>query len=264
MIIEDEMNAARYCSLYISSYGHQFVVSSICKNAAEARDLFRKYLPEVIFCDIRLGKDNGLKLLEEFRIAGWTGYIVIMSGYKDFSYVREAIHLNIEDYLPKPIFPEDVAKVLGSVAMKIERETSGIGIESCLVKGWKNNFPDFIIRALDYVTLNYVERISLTDAACYACVSAAYLSTGFKKYTGYTFIEYVNMYRIEVAKKLLLETNQLLEQVADQVGINDVIYFNKLFKRFTGSSPGRFRKALSGLDKTVPTAPEFSGDVRDR
>jgi YesN/AraC family two-component response regulator len=249
MIIEDEMNAARYCSTYIESYGHQFVVSSICKNTTEAMDAFHKSIPEVIFCDIRLGKDNGLKLLEEFKMTGWTGYIVIMSGYKDFAYVREAIRLGVEDYLPKPIFSEDVAKVLASIATKIEKGTTGI--ESCLVKGNRSNFPGFITRALDYVTSNYVEQISLTDAAHYACVSVAYLSTGFKKYTGYSFIEYVNMYRVEVAKKLLVETNQLLERVAVQVGINDVIYFNKLFKRFTGYSPGRFRRSLNESDETL-------------
>ncbi|GHT68428.1 DNA-binding response regulator [Spirochaetia bacterium] len=206
MIVEDEMNAARHCSLYISSYGHQFVVSSICKTASEARGAFQKSVPEVIFCDIRLGKDNGLKLLEEFRTAGWAGHVVIMSGYREFSYVRDAIHIGIEDYLPKPIFPDDVKKILSSISTKIGKENTSI--ESCLLKGTRNNYPGFIVKALDYVTLNYVEQISLTAAADYSCVSVTYLSTGFKKYTGYTFIEYLNKYRIEIAKKMLSETNR--------------------------------------------------------
>ena len=249
VIIEDEVNAAKYCASYIESYGHQFVVSAICRNAAEARVVLSKGMPEVIFCDIRLGKDNGLELMEEFRRSGWSGHIVIMSGYRDFNYVRKAIHLAATDYLVKPVFPEDVEKVLASIAAKIGKGTASI--ESLLIKSSRNSMPPFILKALDYVTLNYIDQINLKDVAPYACVSVAYLSAGFRKYTGYTFIEYLNMYRIEVAKKLLLETNQPMEQIALQVGIGDVIYFNKLFKRFSRQSPGKFRRDFGGSGKVA-------------
>jgi two-component system response regulator YesN len=242
IIIEDEPNSAKHCAAYIGAYGHQFTVAAICNNVSEARENFQKFAPEVIFCDIRLGRDNGLDLVKEFKRSGWNGHIVIMSGYKDFNYAREAIQIGVEDYLPKPIFPDDIDKVLKSIAAKIEKGQSGI--ESGLIKGIRNNFPPFINRALEYVALNYVEQFSLNEVADFACVSVTYLSAGFKKHTGFTFIEYLNMYRIEVAKNMLMETNHLLEQVANQVGVNDVIYFNKLFKRFTGLSPGKYRKTM--------------------
>jgi YesN/AraC family two-component response regulator len=166
-----------------------------------------------------------------------------MSGYKDFNYAREAIRIGVEDYLPKPIFPEDIEKTLKSISGKIEKSHSGI--EGELIKGSRNNFPPFIDRTLKYVALNYVGQITLTDVADYACVSVAYLCVGFKRYTGFTVIEYLNAYRVEVAKNMLVETNHLLEKIAFQVGINDVIYFNKVFKRFTGLSPGKYRKIKS-------------------
>jgi YesN/AraC family two-component response regulator len=243
IIIEDEVNSAKHCASYISAYGHQFAVTAICNNVSEARENFNRLIPEVIFCDIRLGRDNGLDLIREFKNSGWNGYTVLMSGYKDFNYAREAIRIGVEDYLPKPIFPEDIEKTLKSISGKIEKSHSGI--EGELIKGLRNNFPPFIDRALEYVALNYVGQITLTDVAGYACVSAAYLCAGFKKYTGFTFIEYLNTYRIEVAKNMLVETNHLLEKIAFQIGINDVIYFNKLFKRFTGLSPGKYRKIKS-------------------
>jgi YesN/AraC family two-component response regulator len=242
IVIEDEANSARHCTSCINAYGHQFTVVAVCRNVSEARENFSKFSPEVIFCDIRLGKNNGLELIKDFKNSGWDGHTVLMSGYKDFNYAREAIKIGVEDYLPKPIFPDDIVKVLESIATKIDKGHSGI--ETGLIKGRRNNFPAFINRALEYVALHYVEHISLTGVAECACVSLAYLSAGFKKYTGYTFIEYLNMYRIEVAKNILLETNHLLEQVALQVGVSDVIYFSKLFKRFTGVSPGKYRKTM--------------------
>jgi two-component system response regulator YesN len=242
LIIEDEVNSAKHCSSYINAYGRQFTVAAICKNISEAWENFNKFAPEVIFCDIRLGRDNGLNLIKEFKNSGWDGHTVIMSGYRDFNYAREAVRIGAEDYLPKPIFPEDIENVLKTIEIKIGKEHSGI--EGALIKGTREKFPAFIDRALEYVALHYVEHISLTNAADYACVSVVYLSAGFKKYTGFTFVEYLNMYRIEVAKNMLMETNHILEQVASQVGINDVIYFNKLFKRFTGLSPGKYRKSM--------------------
>lgn len=240
MIIEDEPSAARRCSNQILAYGHHLCVSAICRNAQEAYSEFSKCPPDVIFTDIKLGKDNGLEIVKSFRDKGWNGKLIIMSVYSNFEYARQAIHLNVEDYLLKPIFPEDVNKILNNIVKDIE--TGDAGIESSLIKGSRSSFPQYISKALDYISINYVQPILLKDIADYAAVSSAYLSTGFKKHTGYAFIEYLNLYRLEVAKKYLLNTNKQLEEIAQLVGIPDVIYFNKLFKRFSGYSPGRYRK----------------------
>lgn len=242
MIIEDEPLAARNCANYVCTYGHYVTVSAICSTAPEAREAFIKIPPDVIFTDIRLGKDDGLTLAQEFRDKGWTGKLIIMSVYNSFEFAKKAIHLDVEDYLLKPIFPEDVNRLLDKIILDIE--TGDSGIESRLIKNNRSSFPQYIIKALDYISLYYVQQISLKAIADFSGVSSAYLSAGFKKYTGLTFVEYLNMYRLEVAKKLLDDSIYPLDEIANQVGIPDVVYFNKLFKRFIGISPGRYRKSI--------------------
>jgi AraC-like DNA-binding protein len=58
-------------------------------------------------------------------------------------------------------------------------------------------------------------------------------------------MEYISAYRIEIAKKMIRDNSLSIAHIAQQVGLNDVIYFNKLFKRITGCPPGKFRKQLS-------------------
>jgi two-component system response regulator YesN len=242
MIVEDELSSAQHYAFCIRQYGHRFVVSAICRQVSEAREAFCKSTPDVIFCDIKLFRENGLSFLEEIRGQGWKGIAVIMSGYDDFSYAKRAIHLGVLDYLLKPILPQDVERILAEILVRLEQDDNGI--ENQLLKNQRNNRPAFINRALDYIAIHYVDPISLNDAAEQACVSPTYLSACFKKYTGFTFMEYICSYRIEIAKKLLKDNSLSISQIAQQVGLSDAIYFNKLFKRITGDPPGKFRKQL--------------------
>ena len=68
MIIEDEEIAAAYCAKCIASYGHDISIVAVCRDGDTAREKFSLLNPDVIFADIRLGKDNGLDIISEFRM----------------------------------------------------------------------------------------------------------------------------------------------------------------------------------------------------
>ncbi|WNR45679.1 response regulator transcription factor [Paenibacillus roseipurpureus] len=68
----------------------------------------------------------------------------------------------------------------------------------------------------------------------------------FKRYTGKTFINYVNGVRLDKAKELLLMPDLRIYDVADLVGYTTLSYFNRMFKEAEGMSPNEFRK-LHGL-----------------
>ena len=69
----------------------------------------------------------------------------------------------------------------------------------------------------------------------------SYLSALLKKYTGKSYTESLAKYRIEQAKQLLLLTNEKVYAVGQMVGYEDKYYFNRIFKRVTGMSPGEFK-----------------------
>ena len=55
-------------------------------------------------------------------------------------------------------------------------------------------------------------------------------------------VQYINTKRVEKAKQLLLDTNLKIKDISALVGIEDQLYFNKIFKKEIGMSPREFRK----------------------
>ncbi|RAV09509.1 hypothetical protein DQG23_39435 [Paenibacillus contaminans] len=88
------------------------------------------------------------------------------------------------------------------------------------------------------------EPISLTFAADRLGLNPAYLSRIFKEKTGEAFSEYVTRVRMEHSKRLLVETEMKIKEIGDSVGYHKTNYFIKLFKDYTGMTPGEYRKML--------------------
>lgn len=84
--------------------------------------------------------------------------------------------------------------------------------------------------------------LSLKRFANELFLNTSYLSSLFKKETGMTLTDYVNRHRIGYAKRLLKSTTLSIQAVATAVGISDIHYFTRLFRRETGVSPREFRK----------------------
>ena len=84
--------------------------------------------------------------------------------------------------------------------------------------------------------------LSLKRFANELFLNTSYLSSLFKKETGMTLTDYVNQHRINFAKRLLKSTTLSIQAVATAVGIPDIHYFTRLFRRETGYSPREYRK----------------------
>jgi len=93
-----------------------------------------------------------------------------------------------------------------------------------------------------YLDENYSKDISLDTVAEVVNLSTSYLSFIFKEISGKNFVDYVNEFRIEKAKKLLDETSLNIAQIAEKVGYNSANNFSKVFKKYVGISPGQYRK----------------------
>ncbi|WP_261805852.1 AraC family transcriptional regulator [Lapidilactobacillus luobeiensis] len=93
-----------------------------------------------------------------------------------------------------------------------------------------------------YIRNNYNEVGSLEDLAKYFYLDKSYLSRVFKKESGYTVGEFINIQKIQAAQKLLEDTTYSISEVSEQVGYGNVTYFNRVFKRYVESSPLQYRK----------------------
>lgn len=104
----------------------------------------------------------------------------------------------------------------------------------------KENLP--IRRAKEYIYKNYSHPIRLEDIASAVYLSPAYLSNVFKKATGENIVNFINGYRVQQAKKLLVSTNMTVEEIAAAVGFDSHRYFGNVFKKTMGIKPSEYRK----------------------
>ncbi len=99
-------------------------------------------------------------------------------------------------------------------------------------------------KAIRYLQVHYGEEIDLETLAKNVFVSSCYLSHLFRNEMGTTFSDYLTRIRLENAKRLLLD-GESVEQVSERVGYNDSNYFIKIFKKYVGVTPAKYRRSIA-------------------
>lgn len=99
-----------------------------------------------------------------------------------------------------------------------------------------------IKRALEFIHINYADKISADELASLSGYSTPYFQRIFKEYTGKTPFEYLMMYRLNYAKKLLSGADVSVLEVASECGFSNVSYFIREFKKFFSITPYQYRK----------------------
>lgn len=89
----------------------------------------------------------------------------------------------------------------------------------------------------EYLADHYHESISLEDAAAVCHMSMYYFAHSFKKATGTTFLSYLNGYRLEQAKHLIIEVNTSFTEVAMRCGFSSIRTFNRCFQKHYKMTP---------------------------
>ncbi|MNJ38989.1 HTH-type transcriptional activator Btr [compost metagenome] len=96
-------------------------------------------------------------------------------------------------------------------------------------------------RALAYIHDHLDQSLSLSQVARHVHMNPNYFSEVFKRETGQNYIEFVTQAKLRKAMALLKETPAKISEVANQIGYEDIKYFNRLFKKFTGQTPSEYR-----------------------
>ncbi|KGX91657.1 AraC family transcriptional regulator [Pontibacillus halophilus JSM 076056 = DSM 19796] len=104
-----------------------------------------------------------------------------------------------------------------------------------------SQWPEEIVEASMFANNHYGEDIGPDDMAIASGMSRYHFTRQFKHYTNATPIQYLTDIRIKKAKELLLNTKYSAEDIAKLTGYKNANYFNKVFKKVTGTSPGKFR-----------------------
>lgn len=97
---------------------------------------------------------------------------------------------------------------------------------------------DFLL----FIHTNYASPITLKQAADFCGYSISYFSKFFKSFTGMTFIEYLNNYRLKKAGELLLTTSMSIIEISEITGFENHSYFIRLFRKHYQTTPKQYQK----------------------
>ena len=92
-----------------------------------------------------------------------------------------------------------------------------------------------------FIEANYQDNIDVNDVAKLCHLTTAAFCRYFKKSTHYTFTDFLNYFRINQSKKSLMQ-NKSITEACYVSGFENLSYFNKVFKKFTGENPSSFKK----------------------
>lgn len=244
-----------------ASYGCE--VAGTAFDGMEGLELIRRIRPDIVFCDIYMPKMDGLMMTAALKSEFENMELAILTGYRDFELLQQALHLGVARFILKPSNMEELEEAVETMTARLRKKGILPECEDRSADG-QDGSPgnmsgeapgqdpeavsqagSFIVKnALAYMKENYRHKMSLKDVADNTYVSQWHLSRLLNSHTGQSFSELLNTIRIDAAKELLKNPALRIGDVADEVGFLDIAHFSRVFRKITGVSANEYRNRL--------------------
>ena len=244
LIADDERIIRETISSLIDWKSLGVELAGVCSNGLEAYDMIIDESPDIVLTDIKMPGMNGLELIRNIAEINPDTRFIILSGYGEFEYAKEAMKFGVRHYILKPCNEKQISDSIKAVSRECHEKKQK--------KDFSNPPPAFDQKPygktlLSEQIMNYVQQhlsdsnITLKEIAeNHLFMNVDYVSKRFLKETGRKFSDYLAEIRIRNAKKYLARGYRI-QEVADMVGCgNNPHYFSQLFKKKTGTTPSAY------------------------
>lgn len=234
LLVDDEIMIREGFKKLFDWEAHDCEVAGEAADGMEALTKIDTLKLDIVIMDINIPIMNGLKVIQTSRLKYPDMAFVIVSGYDDFTYCREALRLQITDYMLKPVNYDEFGKCIDNLRISM--------FESRTRKGDPDMEEQPMLGIVRYMQEHLSEEISLTVLAEEFHLSAQYISQLFKNEIGVNFLTYLTGIRMEQARKLLLSTSLSIAEISGKTGYSDYRVFTKVFKKIEGVTPSQYRQ----------------------
>lgn len=122
MIVDDEPAAVNLLKTVIEKKCEHFTVSVTAYDGREALEKLQEQQPDVLITDIQMPVMSGLELVKEVKSIYPNMFCIIVSGYQEFEYAKQAIQYGVSDYILKPIIPSELRELFHNIAEELNIE----------------------------------------------------------------------------------------------------------------------------------------------
>jgi len=228
--------------------GHGLNVVGVANDGIVAVNLARELKPDIMIVDINMPLLSGLDVIRALSKQLSDTVFIIISGYDEFNYAKEALKLKVTDYLLKPVEFSELSRVLTQVRINIlENRTNDTLINE---SNEADKTDSLLYRIVSYLNEHSDEEISLNSLADMYHLNPAYISQFFKNNTGMNYHAYLTLLRINRAKELLTTTHKSIAEIADATGFTDYRAFTRAFKRIEGTQPSQYRNTAHEVSES--------------
>ncbi|MEC0171019.1 response regulator [Paenibacillus graminis] len=260
LLVEDEVFVRESVREIIAWEELGFTVSGEAGNGAEALDMIRRDVPDLVITDIIMPEMDGVELLRRTREEGYGSRFVMLTCMSDFEYVRQAMEYGASNYILKLSMSvnslrETLRKISNELLKDGDKRGSSpapvqvkTGTDERSTKGLQpllheevTSHPE-IQKILQYIHVHYPEDITVKSMSQYVMMGENYVSTLFKKKTGQTLIHYLHRVRVNQAIQYLCHSDLPVYEIGNRVGFVNDNYFIKIFKRLTAQTPSQYRQ----------------------
>ncbi|MNO36294.1 putative response regulatory protein [compost metagenome] len=262
LLVEDEVFVRESVREIIAWEELGFTVSGEAGNGAEALDMIRRDVPDLVITDIIMPEMDGVELLKRTREEGYASRFVMLTCMSDFEYVRQAMEYGASNYILKlSMSVNSLRETLRKISNELPKDDDKRNMSSAPVQGKSGmgglnantrelppllheevtSHPE-IQKILQYIHAHYPEDITVKSMSQYVVMGENYVSTLFKKKTGQTLIHYLHQVRVNQAIQYLCHSDLPVYEIGNRVGFVNDNYFIKIFKRLTAQTPSQYRQ----------------------
>ena len=252
LVAEDELIERKVLCKTLQKYLGDLITLYEAKNGREAIEIFQREAPQVAVLDIEMPGATGLEVARKIRETDNNCGILFLTGFDKFAYARQAISVRAMDYLLKPYNEQELVFAVEEALRQVSAQGPARHVpepvsEEPVRREEDEDVRTAIIRAeiSSFIDAHYREDISMQDAAAALRYSDAYFCKLFKQCFKVNFSAYLNEYRVNKARQLMLDPRLNMKDIGAAVGYSDANYFTRVFKRLTGQTPSEYRMAAA-------------------
>lgn len=251
LLVEDEEIIRKGIRLSVPWEESGCCVVGEAGNGVEGKALIEELKPDIVVTDINMPVMDGLTMIAETKYR-YDYAAVILSGYSEFEYAREAIRSGVSSYVLKPLDMGEMKEALDQAVLE-SKNIHYLRRRNEATEEWRDisllekerEYQDPVVdQVLAYIGANYQNKITLAELAQEFHYSERYINQRFQKALGTTVIEYLNRYRIQKALGILKKGELPISEVGWECGIGEYKYFNYVFKKYMGCSSKEYQSRI--------------------
>ena len=212
LLVDDEKQITEGLKCFLAWEKYQIDEIRTANTYEEALSVALCFKPHIAILDVCIGNQFGFDLYRKLQKELPELYVIMISGYDEFSYVREAMRQGAVDYILKPIDRKELEKVMKTIVVErlrgsLIRTPEEEAQYDEILKKDKESLSKLVRRIIKIVQEEYEKNLNLSVLSERLEVNNGYLGKLFLRETDMKFSRYLMQYRMNVAKDLLVNTD---------------------------------------------------------